>query len=158
MAKGNANRHRGGETPELAAAREYCRLMAERAVLLEKHVAAVLNKTPGRWALFALLRLSKAWEGCRHWSLVKRRRAVEHASFTSLCQLVAGQVTTGVVRKLERNCGTRYGLFSDQRVKESGAVDKLAAALGIEVDQVCGGPAPRLEDLINAAKAKESGA
>lgn len=126
---------------------EWFEAMRKRAKELEPKIAATLMTTPGLWSIYVIFRKTKTCEATEHHEESKAARAANSPALAALLKCLDPGVDAvkgwKAILTLEKECGQRFGLIDHWRDGPSGMADKIAAALGIEVD-----PAPTVEDFM----------
>lgn len=118
----------------------------DRIAKHERAFARKLSATPGLWAAYAILRRTKAYEATQHWDKVKVAKAIKSPQLLQAVNLLAGDPLEAIL-ELEKLCGRDVGIFNKDYDSESGFMDLVASALGIDV-----GTPPTLEDYMPSAR------
>jgi hypothetical protein len=129
-------------TPHDQAERALAEALRARARLLEPQIAAAFQGVPGAFAVFAMLRMTKAFEQTRQQDRARALKAAAAPELAELLRCLARPSWKSIV-ELEKGCGRLYGLIDPFYDGPSGMVDRIAEALGVELD-----PPPTLEDFL----------
>lgn len=119
--------------PRKDAERAYQQALRDRAKALEPAVAEALAAMPGGWACFHLLRQTEAFRATRQQDRRRASLAASSPEIDRALRCVRFPCWKSVLR-LEALCGRQYGLLDPFYDGPSGMADRIAAALGIEVD------------------------
>lgn len=124
------------------AANEWSEAMRKRAQELEPKIAAKVIATPGLWSVYMLFRKTKIYEATHHYDATKAGRAASSPAMVGLLKTLSAP-GWDAIKKIEKDCGRRFGLLDAWRDGPSGMADKIAEALGIETTQ-----APTVESFL----------
>lgn len=116
--------------------------MRQRAKKIGSLIGPIVAKKPGLFAAFVLFTRAKVFEGTRHYDAAKARRAAQSPAMASMLKRLTTHNWDDIVA-LEKECGRVFGLLDEWRDGPSGMADKIAEALGVEIEA-----APTVEDFL----------
>lgn len=116
--------------------------MRQRAKKIGSLIGPIVARKPGLFAAFVLFTRAKVFEGTRHYDAAKARRAAQSPAMASLLKRLTTHSWDDIVA-LEKECGRVFGLLDEWRDGPSGMADKIAEALGVELEA-----APTVEDFL----------
>lgn len=119
--------------PRTDAERRYAQVLRGRAKAIEPEIAGALVNVPGAWAVFAMFKSTELFRATRQQD---RRKAVQAAGVPEMDAALRclSRPSWKSVLELEALCGRQYGLLDPFYDGPSGMADRIAAALGIELD------------------------
>lgn len=121
------------------AERQWKDAMRARVKTIEPKLAKALAKTPGAWSIYMLFRATKLFGETRG---SKAAKFVESPGMAALLKLLSTPNWAALL-EIEKQCGRQFALLDEWKDAENGMADKIAAALGVEVDAP-----PTVEDFL----------
>lgn len=113
--------------------RAWERRMRERAKEIDRELARELARTPGAFAMLALLQRTKPYQLTHDQDPVKRARAMRNPDLHQLARLIP-KPSMHAVRTLEAACGRSYAILQDWWDGPSGMADLIAGVIGLELE------------------------
>lgn len=113
--------------------------LQRRAKTIGPMIAKELAKRPGAWSVYMLFRMTKLFQDTGG---NKAERVVNSPGMSALLKLL-NTPSWDAVLEIEKQCGRQFSLIDEWNDSGNGMADKIAAALGIELDA-----APTLHDFL----------
>jgi hypothetical protein len=119
--------------PRMEADRRYAQVLRDRAAAMQPAIAGAITNVPGGWAVFAMFKSTELFRATRNQDLRKAIAAATAPQMEVALRCVSRPSWKSVL-ELEALCGRQFGLLDPFYDGPSGMADRIAAAMGIEVD------------------------
>lgn len=127
------------------AEREFLEARRRWAKQLEPQLAIALNKRPGAWAAYYLLRATKSYQATQAQG-AKGVMAVQSEVFQALLKTLEEPGWKSIIR-LEADCGRNFDLISPWSDGPSGFAETIARVFKIDMPA-----APKLDIVVTARR------